>query len=283
MTNKKLEKKYIILIVLVCVAIFLGVVTKIVNEDRKLNPLEQGVKDIVISINKVINVPINYVKNKITEANEKEDLYNKYKKLQEQVDSYYNNVAKINELEKENKELKKLLEIDYTLSDYTYLNALVVNRNIGYWYNTITIDKGRNSGITENIPVVNGDGLVGKIIKTTNFSSTIKLLTSEELNSKISIKIKVDDKHIYGLLTGYKKDKNRFIIEGISEDIEIPVDALVTTTGMGDVFPSGIIIGKVKSVGTDNFDLAKIVEVESSVDFNDISFVTVLKRKAIKE
>ncbi len=283
MTNKKLEKKYIILIVLVCVAIFLGVVTKIVNEDRKLNPLEQGVKDIVISINKVINVPINYVKNKITEANEKEDLYNKYKKLQEQVDSYYNNVAKINELEKENKELKKLLEIDYTLSDYTYLNALVVNRNIGYWYNTITIDKGRNSGITENIPVVNGVGLVGKIIKTTNFSSTIKLLTSEELNSKISIKIKVDDKHIYGLLTGYKKDKNRFIIEGISEDIEIPVDALVTTTGMGDVFPSGIIIGKVKSVGTDNFDLAKIVEVESSVDFNDISFVTVLKRKAIKE
>ncbi|MDD2434997.1 MAG: rod shape-determining protein MreC [Bacilli bacterium] len=283
MTNKKLEKKYIILIILLGIAIFLGVVTKIVTDNRKLNPLEQGIKDIVVSLNKVINVPINYVKDKINESNEKDDLYHKYKKIEQQVDDYYNQLAKINELESENKELKKLLDIDYTLADYTYLNALVINRNIGYWYNTITIDKGRNSGVTENIAVINGDGLIGKVIKTTNFSSTIKLLTSDELNSKISVKIKIEEKNIYGLLTGYKKDEKCFIIEGISENIDIPSGALVTTTGMGDVFPSGIIIGKVRSVGTDNFDLAKIVEVESSVDFNNLNFVTILKRKANQE
>jgi len=185
----------------------------------------------------------------------------------------------MNELEKENKELKKLLDIDTTLSEYSYLNATVVNRNIGYWYNTITIDKGSSSGINKNIAVITSDGLIGKVIKTTNFTSTIKLLTSDEIDSKISVKIKIEDKYIYGLLTSYKKEENLFIIEGISDSMEIPVNSLVTTTGMGDIFPSGILIGKVKRVATDNFDLAKIVEVESSVDFDDIKFVTILKRK----
>lgn len=279
MVNKKLEKKYIILIVLLFVAIFLGIITKIVTDDRKLNPIEKGIKDTVVSINKVINIPINFIKNKAVEKREKKDLYNKYLELRKRVDEHYLDIAEMDELEKENKELRKLLDIDKTLSDYSYLNATVINRNIGYWYNTITIDKGSSSGIKKNIAVITSDGLIGKVIKTTNFSSTIKLLTSDEIDSKVSVKIKVEDKYIYGLLTSYKKEENLFVIEGISESIEIPVDSLVTTTGMGDIFPSGILIGKVKRVGTDNFDLAKIVEVESNVDFNDIKFVTVLKRK----
>ena len=49
---------------------------------------------------------------------------------------------------------------------------------------------------------------------------------------------------------------------------------------MGTIFPSGLIVGKVKEVTTDNFDLSKVVEVKSSVDFNDIDYVTVLKRKS---
>ena len=52
----------------------------------------------------------------------------------------------------------------------------------------------------------------------------------------------------------------------------------VVTTGMGTVFPSGLMIGKVKKVTTDNFDLSKVVQVEAAVDFDDLDYVTVLKR-----
>ena len=54
----------------------------------------------------------------------------------------------------------------------------------------------------------------------------------------------------------------------------------MVTTGMGDMFPSGIQVGKVTKVTTDNFDLSKVVEVEASVDFDDIDYVTVLKRES---
>ena len=49
---------------------------------------------------------------------------------------------------------------------------------------------------------------------------------------------------------------------------------------MGAIFPSGLIIGKVKKVTTDNFDLSKVALVKSPVNFDDLDYVTVLKRKS---
>ena len=76
---------------------------------------------------------------------------------------------------------------------------------------------------------------------------------------------------------------NLYKIEGISYSGTIPEKAQVTTTGLSDNFPSGILIGYVNTTTTDNFDLGKIVEVIPSVNFDKISYVTILKRKALTE
>ena len=174
--------------------------------------------------------------------------------------------------------LSKMLELNQTLSKDSYLNATVINRNLGYWYNTVTIDKGSKNGVEVDMPVVVSEGLIGKVSKVTNFNSTVKLLTSDDVNNKISVKINVDGKNVYGLLSGYNKETGNFIVEGIADNTEIKKDSFVMTTGMGDIFPSGILVGKVASITTDNFDLAKTVEVKSDVNFDDIRYVTILKR-----
>ena len=53
---------------------------------------------------------------------------------------------------------------------------------------------------------------------------------------------------------------------------------MVYTSGLGGVFPSGILIGKVSEITTDVYDLAKIIKVKPSANFEDINYVTVLKR-----
>ena len=63
--------------------------------------------------------------------------------------------------------------------------------------------------------------------------------------------------------------------------MEIKEESLVTTTGIGDIFPSGIVVGKVVGISTDNFDLSSVLEVKSNVDFDAINYVAVLKRKDI--
>ena len=60
----------------------------------------------------------------------------------------------------------------------------------------------------EGDAVILPSGLIGKITNVSNFSSTVKLLTSDEIKNKISVKINSDDKYLYGLLIGYDKDLN---------------------------------------------------------------------------
>ena len=279
MRNKKIEKRYIVILILIIIAVFLTFFSYIIRDNRKLFFIEKGIKDTCLFINKIVNIPINYIDDKIKQEKSKQKLYEKYKKLEKKYQKVELMKAKYEEAEKEIKDLTKVLNLNKTLSESEYLNATVVTRNIGYWYNKITIDKGSTSGVKKDMAVITKDGLVGVVINTSNFNSTVKLLTNDDTNNKISIKIKIgENDYIYGLLVGYKKEEKAFIIEGIANNKEIPISSTVTTTGLGNNFPSGVLIGKVKKISKDNFDLARTVLVESSVDFDNLNYVTVLKK-----
>ena len=272
------KKKYIILIGLIIVAIMVVVTAISVKENRRLNFFEKAIKDSTTFISRVVYKPIGLVKNKIKENNEKNRIYKEYKKLKKNSDKVKSYEVRIKELEREVDNLKKTVEVNQVITDYKKINASVVNRNVGSWFNTININKGSKAGIKEGYAVITDKGLIGKIVSVSNFTSTVKLLSTDEAINKISVKIEVDDKSIYGLLSSYNKKNNTYLVEGISDNTEIPNGAKVVTTGLTDAFPAGILIGEVKSVTKDRYELAKAVLVTPSVDFNDIDIVTVLDR-----
>ena len=273
------NKKYIIIIVVIVTLIVLSLSVNLIKNDRKLSLPERVLKDSTSFVTSIVLKPVNVIKSKIKTHKEKKNLYKKYEKLMERVEEVEKVNAKNEELKEEIEELKQLLKIDATLSEEIYLNATVINRNIGYFYNTLTINKGKKDGIDVNMAVVTKKGLIGKISKVSNNVSTVKLLTSNDSNNKISVKIKSNDKNVYGLLSSYDLDKKVYLVEGISENTKINEGDVVTTTGFSNNFPSGVYIGKVVGVTKDNFDLAQLIEVKSDVDFDNINFVTVLKRK----
>lgn len=277
--KKKIDKRNIFIISIVVMLILVAFIIYILKKDRNLTPVEKVIKDACLTVSNIFYKPVSFVKDKINENSEKKNIYKKYKELEEKYNSINFDSAKIKELEKENKELKELLDLENTLLDYEKINASVINRNVDYWYDTITIDKGELSGVEKGMAVVTNDGLIGKVINTSYLYSTIKLITSDELGQKISVKINIsDDTYVYGLLTSYDKDEKAFVIEGISENVNLNEGNLVTTTGMSSIFPSGILIGKVKKVTKDNFDLTMLVLVDASYNVDNISYVSVLKR-----
>lgn len=278
MNKRKNKVKYIVIFILVF-AILLGVTAAIIG-DRNPNFIEGAIKDTSVVFQKIVNAPVNFIKEKIDKYNETKNLYKKYKKLKEKVEKTELYYAQIEELQKEVTELKSTLDLNATLSEYTYVNATIVNRNIGYWYNSLTIDKGSKSGIKKGDAVITSSGLIGKISSVSNFSSTVKLLTTDEISNKISVKISSENRKQYGLLVGYDKESNVYKIEGITDSESIKKGDLVSTTGLTDYFPSGIPIGKVSKIVKDEYDLNSLIEVTPSVDFDDVSIVTVLNRKA---
>lgn len=278
---RKSRKIYLIILIIIISLIVIFFTNYSLRNDRDITTLEGGVKDITIFIGKTIYAPIKFIKDKVEIYTDKEDIYKKYNELEKEHSSIEQYKAQIKELEIENEGLRKLLELDEGLSQYKQINANVINRNVGYWYDKLTIDKGKKEDIDNNMAVVTEKGLVGYIAESSNFSSTVQLLTTKNLKNKISIKIELEDnKYANGLLIGYNKEKKVYIIEGVSYYGEIPKGAVVTTTGLSEKFPSGILVGYVNNITTDNFDLGKIIEVTPSVDFDNLGFVSVLKREA---
>lgn len=279
--NKKNISKRVVLIIVVVLIILLLVIFRItLKEDRKLNKVESLLKDGFTYTEKIIITPFNFIKEKITS-------YNKLKDVEKDNDILETSIDRIDSIEAENIELRRQLDalkeelnIDYALADYEYLNATVISRNIGYWHNKITIDKGTYNGVEKDMVVINSKGLIGKVIKSSTFTSDIRLITTSDTNNKISVHISNGSNNLYGLINSYDYNNNVLELEGISNTKDVNIGDLVYTSGLGGIFPSGILIGKVTEITTDSYDLAKIIKVSPSVDFTDINYVSILKRKS---
>ena len=275
--SKNLKNKRIFLVVLIVVVI-IAVLSYTLKSDKKLNTFESLIKDSVIEVQKIFYTPIKNFSNMI------EDFFS-LKNVQEENKILKSNVEKMESLEAENIALKQEIEkmkselnIEHVLSDYDYLNATVITRNSFYWYNTLTIDKGSHNGIKEGMVVINSTGLIGKIENVSTFSSDVKLITTNDTNNKISVTITNGDNKLTGLINGYNYGDGYLKVEGISNTATVNVGDLVYTSGLGGVFPNGILIGHVENITTDVYDLSKIINVKPSANFNDINYVTILKR-----
>lgn len=282
--NKRhIPKKYVIMIIIILIILIFVIFSLTLKEDRKKGPVESLLRDITIYTEKVITYPFNYVGNKINE-------YEKLKNIKKENDVLETSLDRISSIESENIELRREIEklkeelhINYTLSDYEYVNATVISKNVGFWYNTITINKGTHSGIEKDMVVINAKGLIGRVIKTSAFTSDVRLITTSETNNKISVHVTDGDSDLYGLINNYDYNDNLLEVEGISNTKNVKVGDYVYTSGLGGIFPSGILIGTVSDISTDSYDLAKIIKVTPSADFTDINYVSILKRKSVKE
>lgn len=175
----------------------------------------------------------------------------------------------------ENNKLKSMNEIDKTLTDFIKINAVVIERNHSYWFESMTINKGKKDGISIGNAVVTSEGLVGKIEKVTNNTSLVKLITSTDDTNKISVKARNNDIYIYKVL---EHENNKLIVNGIDNNLNL-VGETIVTSGLSDYLPSGIIVGKVESIENDKYGVSKKLVIKSLVNFDNIRFVTVLKRE----
>lgn len=246
-----MKKKYLIILLILLI---LSILYYLIKTNRNLTKPEIIIKETILSIESLIIKPFSKTEKLCYEEILKTELEESKRKIDE---------------------LENILNINNNLSDYEIINATVINRSISNWYSTLTIDKGLNQGIKNNMAVVT-NGLIGRIEKASDNYSNVKLLTSLNEQFKISVKIESDN-YIYGILDNYKN--GYFRLTGLSNNKEIKENLKVETTGLDDIFPSGILIGYTSKQEKDNMNLENIIYVKSIIDLDDINYVTVLKRK----
>ena len=278
--KQSITKKHILILIIILIILLLIIFSFTLKEDRKLSKAESLLKDGLTYSEKIITYPFNYIKENIKEYKKLKDVNKNNNILETSIDRIDSIEAENIELRRQLETLKEELNINYTLSDYEYLNATVVSRNVGYWHNKITINKGTYNGVEKDMVVISSKGLIGKVIKTSTFTSDVRLITTSDTSNKISVHISNGDNNLYGLINSYDYNKNVLELEGISNTKDVNIGDYVYTSGLGGVFPTGILIGIVEEITTDSYDLAKIIKVKPSADFNDINYVSILKRKS---
>lgn len=255
--------KKISMLILISISILL---LMFLNNYRNLTLIESYIKDTITFTGNLINKPLVFFKDNLNDIENKKDLYKKYNKLKENYDNLLLEYNKYKVVKNELNNLKNNVDIKDTLIDYNIIHAYVINRNIDYFHDIITINKGSNSKIKKGMLVINSKGLIGVITNTTNNTSTVSLLTNYK--KKISISI--------GSLVGFVYDyKDGYLLAEVDNNkIE---DKIVYTTGFeGNI--KGIKIGEVKKEKLNKFELAKIIYIKPYVDFNNIDYVMVIGR-----
>lgn len=175
---------------------------------------------------------------------------------------------KINEeLEKENTELKKLLEIKEKNENYIF--SEIKFRDIYDFFEEVTIYKGSKEKIQKNAAVISNNALIGTIKKVKNDESIVRLLTNKETN--ISVKVK----EAYGLL---KSDGKNIYVTNLTNYDVVNIDDEIYTSGIGNL-PGNILIGKVKDIKLDSLGIEKILEVSLATDITNLNYCYVVGAK----
>ena len=258
--KKKKRKKIIIIFAAIFISFFLLFYS--LTSNRKVGVVEGVLKDGATIISKIVMTPFT------TLNKEKDKDASKSYLIQKNINVH---------LEEEIEQLRDTLSLNQTLTGYNVVNATVINRNRSYWYQTLTIDKGKSSGLKENMIVITKNGLIGKLEKVTKYSATVKLITANDVNNKVSVSITTSSGETNAILSGYDKKKNEILVSGVDSSIDINKGDAVTTSGLGGVFPRGIYVGKVESVSLDKYGLSKTLAIKTDQNFNSIHYVTILK------
>jgi rod shape-determining protein MreC len=198
--------------------------------------------------------------------------------LESEVQQLRNQLARAQGAEGENRQLRKLLHLDRagTLAGYTPVTARVIGRSPTVWYSTVTIDKGSGAGVKINDPVVDGDGLVGRITDITHGTAEVTLIT----DNRSAVSARVLPNGPEGVAEPEVGNSSSLLLDFIDRNAAISEGQMVVTAGwsngnISSAFPPGIPIGRVNDATVGEQETYQRVHLEPFADLRGLDFVQV--------
>ncbi|OCA86543.1 MULTISPECIES: rod shape-determining protein MreC [unclassified Bacillus (in: firmicutes)] len=270
-----LNKKLIIL--LISIIFLVALIGFSLRERDELSWPEQFMKDSAGFVQTIFHKPASAVAGFFENLSDLRNTYEENKNLKSRLEEYVKLETEIYDLKKENEELSNILKKKEDLSDHTVSHATVIGRGPERWHETLTVSKGSVNGIEKNMAVITAEGLIGKVKSVSQFTSTVQLMTALDPQNRISAMVQSKEKS-YGFIQGYDEDKQALLLTGLHYDAKIKKGENVTTSGLGGVFPEGLVIGTVKEVVIDQYGLTQTALVKPAANFYDLNNVMIVKR-----
>jgi rod shape-determining protein MreC len=268
------SKIFVFTLITIILLISLGISTR---KDSKLHYIGDVISVPLAPMQSFFSYIGKQVEGSITFLSDTKAIKKENVELKAQIDKLQDENRKLLRYEKENIDLRAALDLKDQFNNYDYVGGNIIAKDIGNWFNVFTIDRGNSDGITANSPVITSKGLVGSVNETLPFTS--KVLSIIDVDSTVSAVISksMDFVLVKGDLSLKNQGLCRMDIMSMGSDLE--VGDTVETSGVGGIFPRGILIGRVKQVIQTNNELNRYAIIEPAVDFKRLQEVFVLKSK----
>ena len=197
-------------------------------------------------------------------------LQNRIADLETALALYQSELVELREINSDYQRLADLLHYTTSVQNQEFVTADVIDIDQSSSLRTIVINRGTRDGIAVGMPVVTGQGLVGRVIQVSANAARIMLVT--EPTSAVSARLQTS--RIEGSVRGVPA--GTLEMDMLPLDSQITSGDLVITSGLGGNFPPDIVVGQVTSVRLSQDTLNQVAQVRSLINFDTLEFVMVV-------
>ena len=258
--NRFKKSKYIIVLFVVILVVSVFLVT------TQSSAVVTKAGDGISLVDRIVQKPFQWLSSVKSDLGRLTRTYNENETLKKELYQMKKETNEADSLKEENEQLRQLLDMKSKLNATKVIASDVIMRTPATWKQELTIDAGSKQGVTSNMLVIAGGGLIGSVGKVEDNSTVINLLTNAENTEKISVKIQHGSTSIYGIIIGYDKEKDLLKISQLNSSSDISQGDKVVTGGLGNFKTTDIPVGEVVSVTHSSDYLTREVMVKLHAD-----------------
>ena len=188
-------------------------------------------------------------------------------------------VFQLTEKAVENERLQAMLEFRGKSVTFQMKAATVIGRDPGTFSYSIMINRGTQDGLRVNMPVVSTQGLVGHVMEAYGGTAKVRLLLDS--GSSASAMIQRPQSRAVGVVEGNPAQLSSLRMKNLTRDGDVIKGDKIMTSGLGGIYPKGLLIGEVMDVLDDEGGLMKHALIRPSVDFTRLEEVFVITAERI--
>ena len=259
----------IITLIILILLIFLSNV-----ETSKLSYLESLGSKIINPIQKVFVDLKNKITGNTSYFSTMDELKEENNQLKEENKKLEESLRELEILRAEKNTLQEYSNLTNKYSNYETIPADVINRDVSNYGGTIVINVGSNDGVEKNMTVIADKGLVGHVISVTNNTAKVQVIVDPA--STVSATISTMEESI--ICKGTLEDNKILRASYIPTGAELIIGDTIQTSGLGEIYPKGILIGTISEIVTTNNSTDRYAVIQTAVDFSKFYSVLVIKK-----
>src|SRR5690606_4494260 len=271
LSNKRL------ILLLIGVILLVALISLTLRDRGQVSLPEQIVKEAVGAGQSVFSRPAHFVTGVFDNIDSLINTFEENRLLKARLEEFAGVQAEVTDLRSENEELKELVGKEEDLREFNPIQAVVIARNPDQWEENIILNRGTTPGVKENMAVMTAGGLIGKVTIVTPTTSTVELVTTQNPNYRVSAMVLGED-DVFGLIEGYDAERRELLLKRIDFSVELQEGDKVVSSGLGGIFPKGVVIGEITEVTIDEFGLTKLAYVKPAADFSMLNHVVIADR-----